>query len=365
MKNTIGVSVAMTVFGESHGAAVGAVLDGLCPGIPVSEEGIALALSRRRPSEDGETARREKDEFSILSGVYKGVTTGSPLCIIIHNADVHSDDYTRGLCRPSHSELAAYAKYHGFEDSRGGGHFSGRVTAAISAAGAVLFPALDRLGVRIGAHILSLADECDRVFEDAASDIELLRSRSFPVLSDEAAERMRARLAQAHAEGDSLGGTVQAAIIGLPAGLGEPMFDSFEGQLAHALFAVGGIKGVEFGAGFACGTLKGSEYNDAIRMENGRAVTVTNRDGGINGGITNGMPIVFQCAVKPTPSIALPQSTVDILKRENAEITVSGRHDAAIIRRVCPVIESIAALTVCDVLAQRYGTDVFLRGIST
>lgn len=363
MKNTIGSSVSITVFGESHGKAVGAVLDGLCPGIPVDGERIANALVRRRPSEAGESARRESDKFEIISGVFNGCTTGSPLCTVIPNEDVQSEAYERGLCRPSHADLAAYVKYHGFEDYRGGGHFSGRVTAPIVAAGEICAAALEMLGIRLATHISALGDVTDTPFAGHAADIVALRKAAFPTLSESAAEKMRAVIVSARDRGDSIGGITETAVAGLPAGVGEPLFDSVEGVLSHALFAIGGIKGVEFGGGFDACRHPGSEYNDALRYENGSVVTKTNNDGGINGGISNGMPIIFRCAVKPTPSIAIEQETVDIISKENTAAAIKGRHDAAIIRRICPVIDAVTAIVLCDLLAQRYGTDVFTKGI--
>ena len=367
MKNSFGNQMTVTLFGESHGPAVGAVLDGLCPGLAVSEEYMARQLSRRRPAGETDTARVEPDRFQIVSGVFNGKTTGAPLCIVIPNENVRSGDYDYGKARPSHADHAAFAKYHGYEDYRGGGHFSGRVTAALVAAGAVVTPALEGLGVRLGTHILQCAGETDTSFSDREIEYELttLAQAAFPVLSEEAGERMKARIAAAKAEGDSVGGVTQTAVTGLPAGLGEPWFDSVEGLLSHALFSIGGVKGVEFGAGFAGTDLRGSEYNDPLRVENGAVRTLINRNGGVNGGITNGMPVVFQCAVKPTPSIAKAQRTVDFIRNENTEIEIKGRHDPAILRRICPVVDSVTALVLYDLIAGRCGTDCFVKGIAT
>lgn len=365
MKNTFGQNISVTLFGESHGEAIGAVIDGMSPGIPVSEEYISECLSKRRPSTSVDTARREKDEFKILSGVFKGKTTGTPICIVIPNEDKRSSDYekTFGLARPSHADYAAHVKYHGFEDYRGGGHFSGRITAALVAAGGILIPALSSIGIEISSHILSCAGICDRDFSNIPSDMENLKKSDFPVLCADAGEKMQAAILEAKNDLDSVGGVIQTAITGVPAGVGEPWFDTVEGVLSHGLFSLGGVKGVEFGRGFGLSTMRGSESNDAFRMENGQIVTKTNNNGGINGGITNGMPILFNCAVKPTPSISRAQETVDFLKSENAELSLTGRHDPAIVRRICPVINSIAAMVICDMLAQRYGTDVFLKGV--
>lgn len=365
MKNTFGSSLTATLFGESHGAGVGIVLDGLTAGLPVSEERIAAELSRRRPSSRLDTPRREPDHFQLISGVFQGKTTGTPLCILIPNENTRSGDYTYGLARPSHADYTAFCKYHGFEDYRGGGHFSGRITAALVAAGGILLPALEALGVQIGSHILRCAGIHDAPFSDLPSELMLLRERVFPVLDVCKGEEMADAIRRAAEASDSVGGIVQAAVCGLPAGLGEPWFDSVEGLLSHALFSLGGVKGVEFGDGFAMAELRGSICNDGFRMENGRVVTATNRNGGINGGITNGMPIVFQCAVKPTASIAQRQETVDFRTGENAELTIHGRHDPAIVRRICPVVDSVTALVLCDLLTQRFGTDALRKEAAT
>ncbi len=362
MKNTFGNSVCLTVFGESHGAGVGCVIDGLAPGLPVREDSIAASLSRRRPDALS-TARREEDSFRILSGVFQGRTTGTPLTVFIPNEDARSGDYTPGILRPSHADYSGHMKYHGFEDYRGGGHFSGRVTSAIVAAGAIFTDALAGLGIRLASHILSCGGVNDRGFDNIPGDIEYLSASSRPVLDDNASKRMDAVVSAAKAQGDSVGGITETAVIGLPAGLGEPWFDSVEGVLSHALFSIGGIKGVSFGSGFECSGMRGSEYNDALRIDSGRVVTATNHDGGINGGITNGMPVVFSCAVKPTASIALPQSSVDLTSNTDIDLSLTGRHDPAIIRRICPVIDAVTAMVLCDMLSMRCGTDVFTRGI--
>ena len=363
MKNSFGQSVSLTVFGESHGAAVGCVIDGLAPGIEVSESAVARQLTRRRPCDALSTPRREKDEFKILSGVFNGKTTGTPVCIIIPNENTRSEDYTYGLARPAHADHAAWCKYHGFEDYRGGGHFSGRVTAAVVAAGGILLPALESLGISVGTHILSCGGVRDRAFGDIKAELEALGNKAFPVLDDERGEAMAREILKAREENDSVGGVTQTAVFGIPAGVGEPWFDSVESVISHAVFSIGGIKGIEFGAGFALSDMRGSEANDALRIKNGAVVTETNNNGGINGGITNGMPIVFNCAVKPTPSVSREQETVDFIKNENAKISIRGRHDPAIIRRICPVLDSVTALCLCDMLAQRCGTDALVKGV--
>ena len=362
MKNTFGNALSVTLFGESHGPAVGAVVDGLAPGLPAREEEIARQLTRRRPSSGLDTPRREPDRFQIVSGVFQGKTTGTPLCIVIPNEDARSGDYTRGPARPSHADWVAYCKYHGNEDYRGGGHFSGRVTAAFVAVGGILLPALEGIGVTIGTHVLRCGGQADRPFEDAARDVALLRDRAFPVLDPEAGERMDAAVRKAMENADSVGGATQTAVCGLPAGLGEPWFDSVEGVLSHALFSIGGVKGVEFGKGFSFTDAKASECNDPLRLRGGRVVTETNCNGGVNGGLTNGMPVVFQCAVKPTPSVPREQRTVDFIRGEETTLALRGRHDPAIVRRICPVVDAVTAMVVCDLLTQRYGTDVLCKG---
>ena len=360
MKNTFGTSVAVTLFGESHGPAVGAVLDGLAPGIPVDEAFIAHQLTLRRPFGAISTARVEPDRFEIVSGVYEGHTTGTPLTILIPNEDVRSGEYSvlRSLARPGHADYTAYAKYHGFADWRGGGHFSGRLTAALVAVGAVAISALRTRGIVIGTHIARCGGVADRAFsDDLPAELAALNEKTFAVLDEDAGERMRGAIAAAAAEGDSVGGLLETAVTGLPAGVGEPWFDTLEGLLAHALFSVPGVKGVDFGGAFDHADLRGSEYNDAFCMDGGAVRTKTNNAGGVNGGVSNGMPLCIRCAVKPTPSIRKQQETVDFLKNENATLTVEGRHDPAILHRARVVADSVTALTLCDALAQRFGTD--------
>lgn len=359
MKNTFGNSIALTLFGESHGAYIGAVLDGLAPGIAVDEDYIRSQLDKRRPVGKISTARRETDAFQIVSGVFEGRTTGTPLTVLIPNTAQHSKDYsaTRALARPGHADYTAYAKYHGCEDYRGGGHFSGRVTAALVAAGAILLSALREKGIIIGTHIQSCAGIVDVDFSDLKEDIQNLNTLDFAVLDPDTGERMKAAVEAAAAEGDSVGGVLETAVIGIPAGVGEPWFDTVEGMLSHALFSIPAVKGVQFGDAFEMVNRKGSEYNDAFYISNNEIKTVTNHNGGINGGITNGMPITFRCAVKPTPSIFKAQDTVNFIEGENAVLELKGRHDPAIIHRARVVVDSVTALAIADLLAQRYGTD--------
>lgn len=359
MKNSFGQSISLTLFGESHGPQIGAVLDGLAPGIPVDEDFIRHQLSLRRPAKDGiSTARAETDDFRLISGVFNEKTTGTPLCILIPNADTHSSDYTPEIPRPGHADFTAGEKYHGFQDYRGGGHFSGRITAPLVAAGAVLIPALRQKGIRIGTHILTLAGVADTPFPDSPEkEIDRLSDARFPVLDPAAEDRMKEKIREAKAAGDSVGGILETAVTGMPAGVGEPWFDTVESLLSHALFAIPAVKGVEFGEGFGFAGLRGTEANDGFRMRNGAVVIVSNRNGGINGGITNGMPIRFRCAVKPTPSVAAPQESVNLRTGENVTLSVHGRHDPAIVHRARVVVDSVTALVLADLLAMRFGTD--------
>ena len=363
MKNTFGTSVSVTLFGESHGAMIGAVIDGMAPGIPVDVEYIKSRLALRRPAGRMSTARVEADEFSIVSGVFGGYTTGTPICILIPNTNTKSADYdaTKRLARPSHADYTAYMKYHGFEDYRGGGHFSGRLTAPIVAAGAIAISALKGKGIYVGTHIKRLAGINDRDFDDIREDVSELEDMTFGVLDGDAAKKMQSAILSAAEEGDSVGGVLETAVIGMPAGVGEPWFDSLESLLSHALFSIPAVKGVEFGRGFAIADDKGSTANDPLRMEGGRVVTATNNNGGINGGISNGMPIIVRSAIKPTPSIYKSQSTVDFKGGSEETLVINGRHDPAIVHRARVVADAAVALTLCDALSMRYGTD-WLRG---
>ena len=359
MKNTFGTSVAVTLFGESHGESIGVVIDGLAPGIPVDHEAITHMLTLRRPNGRISTPRRESDSYRIVSGVVENTTTGTPITILISNENVQSGDYSqmKTVARPSHADYTAECKYHGYQDSRGGGHFSGRLTAALVAAGAICRSALERKGIFIGTHVKRCAGISDRSFGDLGEDIRTLGEKTFAVLDEAQGERMREEILRAASEGDSVGGVLETAIIGMPAGVGEPWFDTVEGMLSHMLFSIPAVKGVEFGAGFAIADLTGSEANDPLRMEGERVVTLSNRNGGILGGITNGMPLRFRCAVKPTPSIYKVQQTADFLTGENVDLQIEGRHDPCIVHRARAVVDAVTAIVLCDLLAGRFGTD--------
>lgn len=334
MKNTIGASLAVTLFGESHGAAIGAVIDGMPSGLAVDEEFIASQLSRRRPKDETSTPRQEKDGYSILSGVFEGHTTGTPICITIPNEDTKSKDYSemQYKMRPSHADFTANCRYGGFQDYRGGGHFSGRITAALVAAAALVIPALNKKGIRIDTNILNIAGETEE-------------------------EKMRDKILEAKSWGDSVGGVLETVVTGVPAGIGEPWFDTVEGMLSHAVFSIPAVKGVEFGLGFDFADKLGSEANDQMYIDGQTVKCYTNNNGGVIGGITNGMPIVFRAVIKPTPTISKEQKTVDISTMQNTTIAAHGRHDPCIVHRAAVVVESVTALVIADALVSKYGTD--------
>ena len=365
MKNTFGADLALTIFGESHGRAVGAVLDGMAAGVPVDEAFLAACMDKRRARGDGlSTPRVEADAVQLLSGVVDGRTTGTAIALMIENRNTRSADYakTADLLRPGHADYTAYAKYHGFQDARGGGHFSGRVTAALVAGGAIVLGALDRAGINIATHIGRCAGVADTPFalDDPAAlaaqaERLLAKTEGFALLDPAVEEPMKAAIRAAGAAGDSVGGVLETAILGLPAGVGEPYFDSVESTLAHLAFSIPAVKGIEFGTGFGFADQKGSEANDAFRMQNGRVVTATNHNAGLNGGISNGMPVVFRTVVKPTPSIYKQQDTVDYLAKKDAKLSIQGRHDPCIVPRAAIVQTCAAALAVGDLLTARYG----------
>lgn len=365
MKNTLGNVITLTLFGESHGPAIGCVLDGIAPGIPVDEREIAEAMSLRRSVSALSTPRKEADAVEILSGVYQGKTTGTPIALVIRNENTHSSDYASlaNTPRPSHADYTALEKYHGYADPRGGGHFSGRLTAPIVAAGTICRAALRARDITVGTHIARLAGIADQPFSpDPQKEIAALEKMPFAVLDATAAEKMQKAIADARDAGDSVGGVLESAVCGLPAGVGEPFFDTLEGMLAHAIFAVPAVKGVEFGGGFALADLRGSEANDPFAYAEGKVATTTNRSGGIQGGISNGMPVILRTAIKPTPSIFGVQKSVDLATGTDTEIAIKGRHDPAIVHRARIVLDSVIALVLADALSLRYGTDWLAGG---
>lgn len=343
-----------SIFGESHGPAIGVVLEGVPAGLELDLEAVRFDLSRRAPGKNAlSTARKEADEPRVLSGVFEGKTTGAPLCAVIENTDTRSGDYsrTKDLARPGHADYAAHVRYGGFNDYRGGGHFSGRLTAPLVFAGGVAKQLLAQRGVRVGAHIATIYG----INDDALEDWESLRAcagKDFPVLNDQAGEEMRAAILEAKNEQDSVGGSIECGVFGLPAGLGAPDFgQNAEGIFSQYLFAVPAVKAVAFGAGTAFALMRGSEANDPLYVDgDGSVKAEQNCAGGINGGITNGMPLVFEVTMRPTPSIARRQFTVDMAKGANAELELQGRHDPCVVHRAVPVIEAAAALAACELI---------------
>ena len=341
------------IFGESHGPAIGVVLEGVPAGLALDLEGVQAQLDRRKPGQDPTaTARRESDRVQVLSGVFEGKTTGAPLAMVIQNSDQHSQDYEaiRYTPRPSHGDYAGFIKSKGCQDYRGGGHFSGRLTAPLVAAGAVARQLLEQRGIWVGAHISSIYGITDAAL-DNLEDLRPVAAKAFPVLDDAKGEEMRQAILEAKNDQDSVGGAIECVVAGLPAGLGAPDFGcNVEGIFAQYLFAVPAVKGVDFGAGVAFSLMRGSEANDPFVVEGDRVRTATNHAGGVNGGITNGMPVTFEVTIRPTPSISLPQNSVDLRTGEAAEIEIHGRHDPCIVPRAVPVIEAAAALAACAVL---------------
>lgn len=347
-----------SIFGESHGPAIGVVIENLPSGIPVDIEFINSELDRRRAKKGGlSTPRLESDLPEIVSGVFEGFTTGTPLCAIIRNGNTRSGDYsrTKDLARPSHADYTGRIRYGGFNDYRGGGHFSGRLTAPMVFAGAVAKLWLKERGVFVGGHILRVGEAEDLSFDPvhiAPADFQKIASRTLPTISEEAGKAMEAIIQQARMEQTSVGGIVQCAVTGLPAGIGSPD-ESLEGIIAKNIFSVPAVKGLEFGLGFGFGSAYGHEVNDPMRMENGRVVSSSNNNGGILGGISSGMPLIFQAAIKPTPSISRPQDTINMETMENASIEIQGRHDPCILSRATVVIEAAAALSVMEAMLDR------------
>lgn len=345
------------IFGESHGPAIGVVLEDVPSGIAFDEAFIAAELARRATGKNAlSTARRESDLVQVLSGVFEGKTTGTPLCMMIRNGNQHSGDYAaiRQLARPGHADLTGFVRYDGCNDYRGGGHFSGRLTAPLVAAGALAKLILREKGIHAAAHIYRIGEISDSAIDPAKPNMTALLAcgqKAFPTLSEPAGAAMQELILRCREQKNSVGGVIECVLTGFPAGLGAPDFDrNAETEFARQLFAIPAIKGLEFGTGFGLGEMYGDQANDAYFSDNGRFQTRTNHNGGILGGITTGMPIVFRVAVKPTPSIAKPQSTVNFFTGEAAEIEISGRHDPCIVHRAVPVVEAAAALAALRLL---------------
>ena len=358
MSSDFGKKVKIQIFGQSHSEAIGVVMDGLPAGEEIDLDEVQKFMERRAPGRNAySTPRKEADLPRVVSGLFEGKTCGAPVCAIIENTNTRSKDYDKlkDLPRPGHADYTAWVKYDGYNDHRGGGHFSGRLTAPLCFAGTVCKQILERKGIHVGAHILSIKGVKDVPFDAVEIDAETLKAvagKAFPVQNDAAGEEMQAVIAAAKEKGDSVGGIVECAITGLPVGVGEPMFDGLESVLAQAIFAIPAVKGVEFGAGFGVAELFGSENNDDFIYEDGMVKTKANNHGGSLGGISSGMPLVFRAAFKPTPSISMEQDTISISKRENDRLAVQGRHDPCIVPRAVPVVEAVAAVAILDLLCR-------------
>lgn len=351
-----GRKIELSIFGESHGKAIGINIGNLPAGLSLDMEAIRRDMLRRAPGNNQlSTARKEKDEVEIMSGIKDGITTGAPLCALIYNSDQHSKDYSllESCMRPGHSDYAAFVKYHGFNDVRGGGHFSGRITAPIVFAGAVAKQILKQKGIYIGAHIKSIKDIEDKKFDVYLNKevLDDLAKQLYPVVDKNIYSKMEETIHQARLSQNSVGGQVECGIIGIPAGIGEPFFHSLESTIAGLMFSIPAVKGLEFGDGFDLTKMQGSQANDEYYYDDKKQVkTKTNHNGGIVGGISNGMPITFTVAIKPTPSISLKQETVNVKTGENTTLEIKGRHDPCIVPRAVVVVEAMAALSILDAM---------------
>ena len=359
MSSTYGENLKLSIFGQSHGAAIGMTLDGSPAGLPVDTDALQVFLNRRAPGQnDWSTPRKEADRPEFLSGILDGFTCGAPIAAAIYNKNTRSGDYANleDCPRPGHADYTAQVKYGGFQDAAGGGHFSGRLTAPLCIAGGLCKQWLEGMGIQIFAHISAIAGIPDTPFDPLAPDRDSIQPE-FPVINQDAGARMRAVISAAKGDGDSVGGIVECAVTGLPAGVGEPMFGGVESRIAQIVYGVPAVKGVEFGAGFAAAKLRGSQNNDDYVMIDGQIRTATNNAGGILGGITTGMPLIFRAALKPTPSISRPQQSVSLSSGEMQELVIKGRHDPCIVPRAVPVIEAAAAIAIFDMILGNTQTD--------
>ncbi len=359
MSSTYGENLKLSIFGQSHGAAIGMTLDGIPAGLPVDTDALQVFLNRRAPGQnDWSTPRKEADRPEFLSGILDGYTCGAPIAAVIYNKNTRSGDYAnlKDCPRPGHADFTAQIKYGGFQDAAGGGHFSGRLTAPLCIAGGLCKQWLEGMGIQVFAHVAAIAGISDTPFDPLAPDADLIQPE-FPVVNHDAGARMRAAISAARSDGDSVGGIVECAVTGLPAGVGEPMFGGVESRIAQIVYGVPAVKGVEFGVGFAAAKLRGSQNNDDYVISDGQIHTVTNNSGGILGGITTGMPLIFRAALKPTPSISRPQQSVSLSSGEMQELVVKGRHDPCIVPRAVPVIEAAAAIAIFDMILGNTRTD--------
>ena len=359
MSSTYGEHLKLSIFGQSHGTAIGMTLDGIPAGLPVDFEKLQQFMNRRAPGQnDHSTTRKEADQPEFLSGIVDGYTCGAPIAAIITNTNTRSGDYSslKDCPRPGHADYPAHVKYGGFQDVAGGGHFSARLTAPLCVAGGLCKQWLENMGIRIKAHIVAIGGVVDEpgVYLDWANpDLDLIRE-DFPVLNEEAGVKMKEAIAAAKNEGDSVGGLIECIATGLPVGLGEPIFGGMESKIAQIIYGIPAVKGLNFGSGFAGAYMRGSENNDQYYIEDGKIKTRRNYAGGILGGLTNGMPLVFEVAIKPTPSIAMTQKSISISNMEETELTIKGRHDPCIVPRAVPVIEAAAAIAIYDAVLMNH-----------
>ena len=355
MSSSYGENLRLTIFGQSHSPAIGMTLEGLPAGTEIDMEALRAFLARRAPGQNAwSTARKEADLPEFLSGLRGSVTCGVPLTAVIRNTDTRSGDYApfAETPRPGHADYTASVRYHGFQDPAGGGHFSGRMTAPLCIAGGICIQALNRLGVTILSRIAMIGG-----IEDRGELLCPTAGNAFPTVDPDRGSEMQNAIAEARAAGDSLGGIVECKVLGLPAGLGDPMFDGMENRIASIVFGIPAVKGIEFGAGFRAAEMKGSEHNDDFAIRNEKIVTETNNHGGILGGITSGMPLIFRAVIKPTPSIFQKQKSVSLSKMEETPLQIQGRHDPCIVPRAVPCIEAAAAIAIYDALLEykKYG----------
>ena len=359
MSSTYGENLKLSIFGQSHGVAIGMTLDSIPAGLPVDTDALQIFLNRRAPGQnDWSTPRKEADRPEFLSGILDGFTCGAPIAAAIYNKSTRSGDYAnlKDCPRPGHADLTAQIKYGGFQDAAGGGHFSGRLTAPLCIAGGLCKQWLEGMGIRVFAHIAAIAGISDTPFDPLAPDMDSIQP-DFPVINPDAGAQMRDAISAAKGDGDSVGGIVECAVTGLPAGVGEPMFGGVESRIAQIVYGVPAVKGVEFGAGFSAANLRGSQNNDDYVISDGQIRTATNNAGGILGGITTGMPLIFRAALKPTPSISRPQQSVSLSSGEMQELVIKGRHDPCIVPRAVPVIEAAAAIAIFDMILGNTQTD--------
>lgn len=352
MSSTYGDNLKLSIFGQSHGAAIGMVLDGIPAGLPVDMDALQAFLSRRAPGQnDFSTPRHEEDFPKFLSGIVDDFTCGAPIAATIRNKNTRSGDYDnlKDCPRPGHADFTAQMKYGGYQDVAGGGHFSGRLTAPLCIAGGMCLQWLNRKGIEIHAHISSIAGIEDDSLDPVEPDFQQIGS-PFPVINQDAGTAMREKIAIAKLAGDSVGGTISCMITGLPTGIGEPMFGGVESRIAQIVYGIPAVKGLEFGSGFGAAAMTGSQNNDSFTMSQGIVKTVTNHAGGILGGITNGMPLYFRAAIKPTPSISKPQQSISLAAGQNGQLVIKGRHDPCIVPRAVPVMEAAAALAIYDLM---------------